>query len=604
MSKYEIESNKAEYKKPEQALTLMEKHNKVYLRCLRFVSTTASIALRLLVEASFNELYTSSFSGTRFYMQGGYLESYYSKVMDGYSNILNYYNLHESDIDPHEKATLASIRTIFYTRLSEYKNILPDSSNFEAREVSNAYLQSFSEKIREIMLVKFNNTLKEIQNNYTANMWNITEVSSKDITEDVKSDIIREFSEDFFNIYKEFSSHAKVLDEKAKDVVLLNFERIKQEYNILKAIVRVQAPKFETQGKDYGPVNRILEMIQSEYERLGYDIDHTEKLYNQAMQEIYASGGDFYRFIDSILVCINSKDDLIQNMDKFLCEYVFILDEYDEEVKAYWRDEFNENPDMLKPHDTLRTEALFSGIMKEFDTVYRSISENMEDCKDDTGIYQIISGIYETIAVKQGSMNEMFEEYLENLKPFLGKESYQGYDFEQNIEKALEEYKLNFNDFFDNEGCAKLIDDFYKSQMENAKERNLISIEKSWESESGNIEKAGNKFKKECLFFEIITFEEIISYSVLKLKDSENEIALKCSKIIEDAAINIKKLIMEYGIEVIEPSLGEIFNGRLHEVIMAKEEDGFVRGEITKVVSNGYREGDVIFARANVICAK
>jgi len=590
---------------------LIKEHNRVYKKAVDFINTTATIALQLLVEASFNELYMNSACESRFSMHEEYLGRAYSQVMDGYSSIISYYNMHDAEIDSYGKNKLAGIRTILYTRLSEYKKISPDSFETGKTGQSDEYLLNFSNKIREIILKKFSKVLESIAPNYTVHMWNLATAKASEVLEDIKADIMREFSEDFFETYKTFTGQVKVSSENARVTAKLNFERIKQEYDILGVIVKVQAPELEARSEGYGPVNRVLDMIRSEYERLGSDINHIEALHNQANQEIDAEGDDFYKFMGRVLVFLNSKDALAVNLDKFVCEYVFVLDDYDEGVRAYWRELCNERPQQsqsmvkAKEESLLRTETLAGGITSEFAFALSGIGQNMELCKDDSGVYQVVLGIHETLSMKMSSMNEMYGEYLENMKAFSDNELSLAYDSDKDIEDALAEYKLTFYSFFDDVSKSlKEADRFYKQRIEKAKEKSLRATEKVWDDGIKAIKNMEFRFRKECLFFEIVTFEEIISYSVLKLKDSELEAAKSCCRFIVEAAANIKKILEICGIEIIEPEIGEMFNGRLHEVIMAKEEEGFVRGEITKVLSKGYREGAVVFARANVICAK
>jgi len=578
----------------------MEEHNKVCLRYARFINTTASVSLSLLAEASLNEFHSSAFSGT------GYIRRAYSRVMDMYSRVISYYNFCESEIDSQGKAMLTSIRAIFYARLSEYKKILQAVSGFEESETGNI---NFSEKIRSIIALHFNEMLAEINKNYMVHMWNMDSSGAQELAERIKNDIMRRFSNAFFEAYTEFSHQAKALDEKPQYVALLSLDRIKQEYNILGAIIRIQMPGFEMQSRSRTFVNEILRMIRSEYEHLDADINHIEAL-NRAKRESSAADSDFLKFMERILAFLNSKDTLVLNKDKFLSEYEVILNYFDEWIKTYWRKQSKEgtyNFHLLyraKLQDVLRTEALFEGIKHEFDSIFDDISKNMEDYRGDEHVYQIIKGIHETISVKRENMNEMFEEYLECLAPASDNAVSSEYEFEKDIDEIIAEYKDSFYSFLDREASIKLLEDFYKTQINKFNSKNLQMIEEILESEKDSIRKADYKFRKECLFFEIITFEEIISYSASKLRDSENEAALKCSKLIEGAALNIKELLSEYGIEVIAPELGEMFNGRLHEVIMTREEEGFMRGAIIKVISNGYKEGNIVFARANVICAK
>ena len=73
---------------------------------------------------------------------------------------------------------------------------------------------------------------------------------------------------------------------------------------------------------------------------------------------------------------------------------------------------------------------------------------------------------------------------------------------------------------------------------------------------------------------------------------------------MENKYDEIIKKLEEYEIYIINPKIKEIFNAREHEILMAKEEEGFEKGEIIKVLNKGYKTKEDIILRANVVCSK
>jgi len=592
------------------AAALVKKHNKVYMICAEFINTTVTITLRLLVEASFSEL-KSILSKSGFEMNKEYWLSAHLRTLEGYSSIINYYNMHDLEINPRGKNMLTGIRTIFYSRLSEHKKNLSDFSEIKDYDWGNEYLSDFSKKIREITLHRLDEVLADVIKKYSVNMWNMAAINVDGIVEDIKSEIIRGFLEDFYKIYIIFAEKIKKYNEKSREAALINLQRMKEEYDILSVIIKVQTPELEAYGEGFGPINRIIDMIYSLYERLDKDITNLESFISQPGYESGVEADDFYGFMSRVLKFHSSSNELAANLERFTCEYVFILDDYDEELRAYWREKFKAPTDSLshlikdKEQSVLNTSELGKEIIAELRAAFYGAGKHIGISKDEPGIAQVILGIYETLSVKTSSMDHMYKEYLENLRPYLDNNKQGAFDLDKDAEEALNKYKLSFYDFFeDAKTSVKIVDDFYKESLKNAYEKRFSEAKKALEADIKNIKKLELAFKKECLFFEIVTFEEILNYSGLKLKDSESEAAKACFRVLDEADFNLRSITRKYGIDIIEPAVHELFNGRYHEVIMAKEEEGFSRGEITKLLSRGYREGQTVYARANVICAK
>ena len=115
------------------------------------------------------------------------------------------------------------------------------------------------------------------------------------------------------------------------------------------------------------------------------------------------------------------------------------------------------------------------------------------------------------------------------------------------------------------------------------------------------------QFKKEQLLFECSTFEEILHYSVSRLREVSESDAPEVHAFvaaIDENAARLSSILTCRGITLMQPSPHDMFNGREHEVLMAEEREGFAKGEIIKFINSGYKEKDIVLIRANVIAAK
>ncbi|MCL2699771.1 MAG: nucleotide exchange factor GrpE [Defluviitaleaceae bacterium] len=109
------------------------------------------------------------------------------------------------------------------------------------------------------------------------------------------------------------------------------------------------------------------------------------------------------------------------------------------------------------------------------------------------------------------------------------------------------------------------------------------------------------EFLKESLLFEVITFGEIMNYSVSRMREDED--AGGFVRQLDEAWNILRDILNKNRITVIEPQPHEPFNGREHEILMAEKNPEFEKGEIIKLMNPGYRQDDVVLVRANVVAA-
>ena len=118
------------------------------------------------------------------------------------------------------------------------------------------------------------------------------------------------------------------------------------------------------------------------------------------------------------------------------------------------------------------------------------------------------------------------------------------------------------------------------------------------------LEKKLQKFKCESLLYEISTYEEIIFYSVSRLRKLESPVFQQSAVLADDTLSLLETLLKKNNIEVIRPQPHDPFNSKEHEVLMAESAPDFKKGEIVKLMTSGYRQNDVMLLRANVIAAR
>ena len=147
------------------------------------------------------------------------------------------------------------------------------------------------------------------------------------------------------------------------------------------------------------------------------------------------------------------------------------------------------------------------------------------------------------------------------------------------------------------EDCNKIIEDYATQNS------NLLADEVRAEKLKHcqiSIEKILLKFKRETLLYEVSTFEEILFYSISRIR----EIVPIAANLADESISAIEALLKKNNIELIRPQAHEPFNSKEHEVLMAEQNPDYNKGEVIKMMNSGYKHNGVVLLRANVIAAR
>ena len=215
----------------------------------------------------------------------------------------------------------------------------------------------------------------------------------------------------------------------------------------------------------------------------------------------------------------------------------------------------------------------------------------------------ITSGIVETIGIKIESLNDSLKEFRQRA---------------DGIVSSLAGEKEIFPDTMCDNAAALLIDAWMDTPpeknsvdkfFETAKDGEAFAEIKSLADKklAASMEKAEKnafKYKKEVLLFEICTYEEILTHSVSRLRQSNSEAVIEAARVLDDAFRLLEVILKKNNIKMLRPAPHDQFNAKEHEVLVAEKHEGFTKGEIIKIVNAGYMHEDKIIIRANVIAAK
>ena len=151
--------------------------------------------------------------------------------------------------------------------------------------------------------------------------------------------------------------------------------------------------------------------------------------------------------------------------------------------------------------------------------------------------------------------------------------------------------------------------DALRQALQNCERHELLlayrdGLIRNWNRQTDTVCKKLTAYKKEQLLFECSTFEEILYYSVSRLRESPDAAVAAFVAAIHAGTSQLECVLTRHGIEFIRPAPHDAFNGREHEVLMAEQHDGFRKGEVVKLMNRGYKQDGTVLMRANVIAAK
>jgi len=403
---------------------------------------------------------------------------------------------------------------------------------------------------------------------------------------------------------------------------------LKEEIEILRQIIVVQAMaldkmiwKNETSTEEAAFLNEGLSILRDIYQKEGLAASRINKVFMEAATRNKESLGqsivdvelcpDFIASLDEVDICPNLPvvyENFKTSVAEKLTAFKEHLHQYLEQAK--------------KEQDAKQTaKALYfakkniwqaTQMAQECTVCFVNIAEHFKDNEellsnaDDNGI---IKGVAETIEIKIDGLKEATIAFDEEMTELI-----EGYNDTQQAGGDGEVFLAHGEEFVavglletqrgEKRGAKivkELTDGFFASQ------KGLEIMEAAQKTQKQKEQKLSQKitaFKRDAVFFEIATFEEIMHYSVSRLRETLDEPVLEFVVEIDKQYKNLEDIITKFGIEKISPKTHEQFNAKEHEVLMAEQKEGFTKGEIIKTINSGYRYNDTIIVRANVIAAR
>ena len=294
----------------------------------------------------------------------------------------------------------------------------------------------------------------------------------------------------------------------------------------------------------------------------------------------------------------------IRNIDKII-EANILRDKRLKELIEIIEDDKNNTVDRIITHindELTKTSTTELKKIKNNSTKFELLSfiiiELFEEClecvvgfnldKIDNDIHtKIIQGVTDTLHLKYDSLKDKDSAY-----HLAKKESYLEYS------EAFIQFKNNFE-----QECESYLEEAISGSTTSfslAQGKFLKMIEKQNED---SLEFDLDYYKKDILF-ELRTLEDLMHQSVDKLKVSSEDQCIKFVECVEQMNRLIMSQLKRNNIVAIRPKEHDVFNGKLHEILVAEEVEGYNKGQIIRTQNSGYLYGNRVLVRASVIAAK
>lgn len=440
-------------------------------------------------------------------------------------------------------------------------------------------------------------------------------------------------------LYRCYAKKSKKGIEKLNDFHLRKaanfyYESIKQEKENVEAIIKIQVNALEEEMKNEAYEDReqqiiqeILHTIREAYQHLGKEIEELEQFFKEAEKTPnkinISTPEEFETYLrvqgmDAYINDLNLRNQL-DYQDREIVDFIENYTTFNQLWEDFKIELFNHYKEQLNQNDVLeRMTQKFQNNMELSQKIIYSFTDFYEKTKNGVGeitemeYAPIIEGIGETINIKIESLKESLE-FLSDIKEeVLDRASDELKDpiIEKEFEKIVAELYNNF--MMESIRELPLEESIFAEKnialLDGKEEEGLLYLSQRLLRRQEKIEQEANKkiikFLREHLLFEMSTYEEIINYSVSKLRESKEEAIISYVKNIDALTQSIEGILKAYKIEFIYPTPHEKFNGKEHEVLMAEVKEGFEKGEIIKTMNKGYMLEGQIILKANVIAGK
>ncbi|MCL1863970.1 MAG: nucleotide exchange factor GrpE [Defluviitaleaceae bacterium] len=402
---------------------------------------------------------------------------------------------------------------------------------------------------------------------------------------------------DFYTTYREALRfcQAKFDDLQGRKTSRFYTALVEREWEELGNIIKVQVLALEEAAPREPTVTCILDALREAYQQTAPIIEELQKLLASSPRTTVCRPlEEFESELNAALVAASPVQPEKQMfLDALDAQATVLLGGFDMEYKkaAY-------TLQRMVSAEVLLAEEITDVFVKSLASIKNNNQAEVESEKN------ILTGICETIEIKISGLKENIVTFTSQCGDVLKEFSTEKTAFgSEEMQPILENVRAAWTENPPEDESA--IGGFFE-ECKNGRTfdpcRELLENKKIKYTEK--LEKASLRFKREVLLYEVCTFEEILTHSVSRLRDSQDRHVLAAAQDLDFTFRSLEVILKKNNITVIRPLLKEQFNSKEHEVIIAEKHSNFEKGEIVKVMTAGYKHKEQVILRANVIAAR
>jgi len=540
---------------------------------------------------------------------------YLQKLMGVYRQIVNLSgNISQEHSDT--GVLLAGICDVLESRLKEFEDVTQcaDSANpitQEKYDIVNRAKRFVFSSVYDL-LYAFVGNLPTRQPDVWASLIADALNPSHDIMVRLKSEIKDECLPKIYTYYQAAlqSCLSQLEDLNERKTTSLYFGLIEREWEELGNIIKVQVAALEAAETDdldageFDTVQHILNILRETYQYTGPVIDELQRLLHTPATE--HTGLSYEAFTEVVNDALNAKEWATLHIEE--SDFFALLAEEIAVQIAQLPTDLSKTAalvqQMIDSNKLLAEEAMqvFAEVKKLLPSAECELPETEVLPQEDAQLQlSILAGISETIEIKCDSLRESIQTFGEDGENLLRSVSEEKVTLSDTEIKKVQDTVLaawitsppcHVANFF----TALSEGDIFAPLHDRINKRVAFYLEKA--------EKLTFRFKKEVVLYEICTYEEILTHSASRLRDSAWADMAMAEKELSAAYYALGALLEKSNIIAIRPAPHEQFNAFEHEILLAEIQEGFAKGEIIKVLNTGYKQNDKVILRANVIAAK
>lgn len=559
--------------------------------------------------------------------------AHYARLMDMYREAVALYENEKNDsVTQTVGSILDGVNTVLTSRLKQFEDgAEAEGSNPVSLEKQKIFekaaagtVRPFDRQIRQFTDQKLPGENGCLAAGRRAFLQNDAARGARAVRSAVHGMVWESCAGDLYTIYRDGlrAYLASLNDLHQRKTFRYYMELMESEQEVLGSIIKVQAAALEAAVEqptvseaEKATVYRVLSLLRESHQYFGRAVTEIQSVIGEsepvAAQPARTDGGRTFEAFEAYLLEVfeeHLKDNLPppETLDE---NKSLFLSAIDRETDALFKQiTLVFNKAVYRFQRVVSEELLMADEMNEsFERIRRCWPDGSALPPEDAHTV-ILNGILETIGIKIESMQENVyafnEDGIRTINEFAAGKQEIGYDDRlKAYNQVLDRWTSEMAGFGVVNG-VKTTDFFTRClDMDVLAEHKKYYVKRETDY-AAKIDKALLAFKRETLLYEVSTYEEILIYSVSRLRESMREPVIQTVALLDETMAALEVLLKKNNIQVIRPAPHDMFNGREHEVLMAEKQDGFNKGEIIKPINSGFKQKDTVILRANVIAAK